>query len=75
MRLKKVLVAILRWIGRIFLAGLILFLGLIIYLLAARGHHSKQVPGRISPTRQNGEHWYACHPFELRGKREPNGCF
>jgi pimeloyl-ACP methyl ester carboxylesterase len=33
MRLKKVLIAILRWIGWIFLAGVILFLGLIIYLL------------------------------------------
>jgi pimeloyl-ACP methyl ester carboxylesterase len=33
MRLKTALLAILRWTGRIFLAGLILFLGLIAYLL------------------------------------------
>jgi pimeloyl-ACP methyl ester carboxylesterase len=33
MRLKNVLIAILRWSGRIFLVALILFLGLIIYLL------------------------------------------
>jgi pimeloyl-ACP methyl ester carboxylesterase len=32
-RVRKVLIAILRWIGWIFLAGLVLFLGLIIYLL------------------------------------------
>jgi pimeloyl-ACP methyl ester carboxylesterase len=32
-RVRKVLIPILRWIGWIFLAGLILFLGLIIYML------------------------------------------
>jgi pimeloyl-ACP methyl ester carboxylesterase len=32
-RVRKVLIAILRWIGWIFLAGLIFFLGLVIYLL------------------------------------------
>ena len=33
MRAKKLLITILRWSGRIFLGALVLFLGLIIYLL------------------------------------------
>jgi pimeloyl-ACP methyl ester carboxylesterase len=64
MKAKKLLIAILRWIGRIFLAALFFFLGLIIYLLikesVARHKYRAEypVPGQMVSLGTHNIHLY-----------------